>query len=314
MSMAFDGESDHFGKSRDGGMAGRNERARIAAETMQILSAGSYSGPSGKTVSILPQLNDSINQTRLFTPGQLAKLAASEPSRRASPVIRVINSSTLSATRQLHEAYGAERIALLNFASARNPGGGFLNGSQAQEESLARASGLYASINRMADYYTANRYTTTALYTDHMIYSPRVLVFRDDTDQLIDEPWTATMITAPAVNAGVVRSRERENVGRIPEVMSHRIACVLALAAHHGHDALVLGAWGCGVFANDPREVAELFAGNLLGQGRFAQTFTEVVFAILDRRGEVIRPFAEVFGELPAREHEANVEERTSEH
>jgi uncharacterized protein (TIGR02452 family) len=104
------------------------------------------------------------------------------------------------------------------------------------------------------------------------------------------------MITAPAVNAGVVRSREPENVSRIREVMNDRIRYVLALAAHHGHDALVLGAWGCGVFANDPREVAELFAGHLLGQGRYAGAFAEVVFAILDRRGDVIRPFADVFG------------------
>jgi uncharacterized protein (TIGR02452 family) len=275
-------------------MTNRNERARIAAETVQILSAGSYAAPSGKTVSILPELNHSINESRLFSPGQLAKIAAVESARHATPRIRVINCTTLSAAQKLHTAYGEERIGLLNFASARNPGGGFLSGSQAQEESLARASGLYASLNRMTDYYQANRWSKSALYTDHMIYSPRVPVFRDDTDRLLDEPWSVSMITAPAVNAGVVRSRERENVGRIREVMSRRIAYVLALAAHHGHDALVLGAWGCGVFANDPREVTELFAGYLLGQGQYSQAFAEVVFAILDRRGDIIRPFAEI--------------------
>lgn len=283
-------------------MASRNERAAIATETMQILATGSYFGPSGKTVSILPELNYSINETRLLTPGQLAKLVAAEPERRSSPVIQVINCSTLSAARQLSSVYGAERIALLNFASARHPGGGFLNGSQAQEESLARASGLYASISRMTDYYTANRQSQSALYTDHQIYSPLVPVFRDDADRLMDDPWHVSMITAPAVNAGVVRSREPENIGRIREVMNHRIGGVLALAVQQGHDALVLGAWGCGVFANDPQEVAELFAGHLLGQGRFAGSFTEVIFAILDRRGEVIRPFAQVFGSLLDRE------------
>jgi uncharacterized protein (TIGR02452 family) len=283
-------------------MASRNERASIAAQTVQILSTGSYAGPSGKTVSILPELNYSVNETRLFAPGQLAKIAAARPSVHATPQIRVTNCTTLDAARQLHAAHGPERVALLNFASARNPGGGFLSGSQAQEESLARASGLYASISRMTDYYGANRRTKSALYTDHMIYSPLVPVFRDDADRLLDEPWTVSMITAPAVNAGVVRSQESENVSRIRDVMDHRIACVLALAAHHGHDALVLGAWGCGVFANDPREVAELFAGHLLGQGRYATAFTEVVFAVLDRRGDVLRPFAEAFGNATATE------------
>src|SRR5262249_17823412 len=131
--------------------------------------------------------------------------------------------------------------------------------------------------------------------TDHMIYSPLVPVFRDDGDRLLDEPWHTSMFTAPAVNAGVVRSREPENIGQIREVMNRRIEYVLALAAHNGHDALVLSAWGCGVFANDPLEVAELFAGHLLGQGRYAMAFTEVIFAILARNSAVIGPFAELF-------------------
>jgi uncharacterized protein (TIGR02452 family) len=274
-------------------MAKRSERATIAAETVQILSAGSYTGPSGKTISILPELNYSVNETRLFAPGQLARLVAGGPPTQAAAQVRVTNCTTLSAARQLHEVHGPERIALLNFASARNPGGGFLSGSQAQEESLARASGLYASLSRMTDYYEANRWSKSCLYTDHMIYSPLVPVFRDDADRLLDEPWTASMITVPAVNAGVVRSREPENVARI---MNHRIECVLALAAHYGHDALVLGAWGCGVFQNDPREVAELFASHLLGQGRYARAFVEVVFAVLDRRGDTIQTFAEALG------------------
>jgi uncharacterized protein (TIGR02452 family) len=276
-------------------MASRNERAAIATETVQILAVGSYAGPSGKKVVILPELNYSINETRLFTPGQLGKIGSDVPAKRPTRKIRVLNCTTLAAARQLHAEHGAERLALLNFASARHPGGGFLSGSQAQEESLARASGLYGSINRMSDYYAANRRNGSALYTDHMIYSPLVPVFRDDSDRLLDDPWCASMITAPAVNAGVVRSQEPENAGRIREVMNQRINYVLALAAHHGQDALVLGAWGCGVFANDPVEVAELFAGYLLGQGRYARAFTEVVFAVLDRRGDVIRPFADVF-------------------
>jgi uncharacterized protein (TIGR02452 family) len=78
--------------------------------------------------------------------------------------------------------------------------------------------------------------------------------------------------------------------------MARRIACVLALASHLGHDALVLGAWGCKAFANDPREVAGLFADHLLGDGRFAEPFAAVLFTVLDRRGGIIEPFLDVFG------------------
>ena len=278
-------------------MADRRERAAIAAQTVHILSAGSYQVPSGKTISIASELNHAINETRLFRPGQIARIAASDPAKLGPCQFQVSNRTTLSAAQQLHAEYGAERIALLNFASARNPGGGFLSGSQAQEESLARASGMYASISRMTDYYEANRRERSALYTDHMIYSPLVPVFRDDANRLIDEPWCVSMITAPAVNAGAVRSNEPHNVSRIREVMNRRIQSVLALAAHYGHDAVVLGAWGCGVFANDPHEVAKLFADHLLGSGRYAQAFSRVIFAVLDRRGDILRPFAERFGD-----------------
>jgi uncharacterized protein (TIGR02452 family) len=277
-------------------MASRRERSAIAAETVQILSQGAYIGPSGKTVALNPGLQDSVNGTRLFDPGQLAKLAAATPTSRGRPRVSVVNGTTLSAARRLHESHGAERVALLNFASARNPGGGFLWGSQAQEESLARASGLYASLSRMTEYYEANRHHRSAFYTDHVIHTPRVPVFRDDHDRLLDDPWFVSMITAPAVNAGAVRKNEPENRSQIRDVMGRRIGYVLALAAHLGRDALVLGAWGCGVYANDPSEVAGLFAEHLLGEGRYAEAFSEVVFAVLDRKGHIIQPFAEVFG------------------
>lgn len=73
---------------------------------------------------------------------------------------------------------------------------------------------------------------------------------------------------------------------------------VLAVAAHHGHDVLVLGAWGCGVFANDPEAVADWFARLLTGDGPFRGVFRHVVFAVLDRSGDGgnLQPFARCFG------------------
>jgi uncharacterized protein (TIGR02452 family) len=114
-------------------MAKRSERAATATETVQILAAGCYQAPSGQTVSLAAELNHSINETRLFRPGQLARLAASDPEPRGPCQFEVCNCTTLSAARRLHDSHGAGRVALLNFASARNPGGGFLNGSQAQD-------------------------------------------------------------------------------------------------------------------------------------------------------------------------------------
>ena len=218
--------------------------------------------------------------------------------RGVQPTIEfeVVNETTLSAASRLTEADDNVNPLALNFASAKNPGGGFLKGSQAQEESLARASGLYPCIAQMQAMYETNRQFRSCLYTDNMIYSPGVPVFRDDRDQLLEAPYLVSFVTAPAVNAGVVRRRKRENVARIEDVMRERMEKVLSLAVIHHHETLVLGAWGCGVFRNNPRDVARWFGDHLTGNGLFTRSFKKVVFAVLDRRGgAVVRPFRNVF-------------------
>jgi uncharacterized protein (TIGR02452 family) len=232
----------------------------------------------------------------LYTPETLRQLGTPE-SNSASTRFEVTSETTLEAARRLIQGGGLTGVACLNFASAKNPGGGFLSGSQAQEESLARSSGLYRSLNRTRAYYEANRYCETCLYTDHIIFSPEVPVIRDDAGKLLDEPYTVSVITAPAVNAGAIRSNEPEEVAEIGPVMLRRAGYVLAVAQANACEHLILGAWGCGVFQNDPREVAAIFADLLLGQGQYAGAFNSVVFAVLDRSDSrsVIQPFQSRF-------------------
>jgi uncharacterized protein (TIGR02452 family) len=203
----------------------------------------------------------------------------------APTTFEVVNDTTLVATRKL-VADGFRPVAL-NFASARHPGGGFLGGARAQEESLCRSSGLYACINGNA-MYRHHAPMPGGWYTNYAIYSPDVPVFKDDEGELLDEPYLCGFVTAPAVNAGVIRDRDR---GPIREEMRDRVEKVLAVMAGHGHDAAVLGAWGCGVFKNDPEVIAGLFAKAL--RGRFANAFRKVVFAVLDSSDEkhFIGPF-----------------------
>ncbi len=285
-------------------MASRSKRAQTARETLDILETGGYLTPSGRRVSIGDTLAAARARSVLYTPDRHDEVA-----RQCEPILRdcvgriptafeVITATTLHASRELLRDDPSWRMLALNFASAKNPGGGFLNGSQAQEESLARASGLYACIAPLQAMYEANRRSSSCLYTDHMIYSPDVPVFRDDDDLLLDEPYAVSFVTAPAVNAGVVREKEPGNVARIEPVMLARIEKVLALAVANGHDVLVLGAWGCGVFRNDPTQVAAGFARHLRDDGRFRSAFRKVVFAVLDRTPgrSVIGPFERHFG------------------
>lgn len=262
-------------------MANRAHRASIAAETIEILDRGTYT-VDGRTVSIAEALAGCRSKTLLYTPHDLEQLIASLD--RPTPThtaLSVSNCTTFAAAQQLLND-GFDDPLCLNFASAKNPGGGFLSGSQAQEECLARASGLYASLVTQMPYYDTNRGSTTSLYSHHAIYSPRVPVFRDDEGALLPLPYTVSMVTSPAVNAGAVRKNEPHNIPEIAPTMQHRIESVLAIAREHRHRALVLGAWGCGVFANDPADVARWFRDALTSQPRFANAFERVIFAVLD--------------------------------
>src|SRR5262245_25091434 len=248
-------------------MANRSQRAQIAQETVSISRCGWYETPGGTRVSISDALDHARTHTRLYTPDDFDELE-----RRCAGMLaerdpfetrfEVVNETTLSAASRLLAEQPGVRVLALNFASARHAGGGFLNGSQAQEESLARASGLYSCLVRQRGYYDANSACRSCLYTDHMIYSPDVPVFRDDDDALLEQPYLLSFLTAPAVNAGAVRRSEEKE---IEPVMRSRIAKVLTVAVVHEHDTLVLGAWGCGVFRNDPRRVAQWFHEHLTG-------------------------------------------------
>jgi uncharacterized protein (TIGR02452 family) len=257
-------------------MSGHSRRA-IAQETVEILDRGSYAAPSGRTVDIAGRLAGAVAATRLYRPGELTRLLTGLTETTGGTRIEVTGETTLTAARRL-AGTGADEVCCLNFASAKNPGGGFLNGAHAQEEGLARSSGLYASLRTAGEFYDFHRAQRDLLYSDHMIYSPGVPVFRDDAGVLLEEPYDVAFVTSPAPNRGALR--DDAAAARIPEVVRLRAAKILALACGNGHRRLVLGAWGCGVFRNDPAEVAAAFAGSL--HGTFAGRFEQVVFAVWD--------------------------------
>ncbi|MBY0527923.1 MAG: TIGR02452 family protein [Gemmataceae bacterium] len=252
----------------------RSTAAELGRETVRILEVGRYRNPVGETVDIADAIARSVAGTCSYPPD------ASLPGTRLGNQqtrIEVENESTLTAAHRLVQA--GYRPAALNFASARHPGGGFLGGARAQEESLARSSGLYACINGNP-MYAFHQGRTDAMYSHYAIYSPDVPVIRDDEGTLLDEPFLCSFITSPAVNAKVVLERDQCRRAEIRDAMDDRIRKVLAIAANHGHEALVLGAWGCGVFGNDCQEIAELFQRALAYH--FQGVFARVIFAVLD--------------------------------
>jgi len=294
--------------------------------------------------------------------------------------IEITPETTMEAIYRCH--VGGKKCAALNFASAYNPGGGFLRGSQAQEEVLSRSSTLYATlIPHLSTYYrkegpddgplsqhasddastpntggdqlpTTTSYgpsTATSeggrrasgqstisteavscssnaprgmesclsaasepviarrnkrnndgkgkgtLYTDDIIYSPDVVFFRNCSGELLTSTYKADVVTCACVNQNKLRN-ERFPTKEVQRAMIRRIEAILRCAHAHGVEALVLGAWGTGVFGNKAEDVAKWFKDaiamtvKLCGDG----FIPSIVFAIPDK--EKLEEFGGVFG------------------
>ena len=178
------------------------------------------------------------------------------------------------------------KIAVLNFASYKNPGGKFIEGSSAQEESLCRESFLYNVLRRFDDsYYSWNRlHTNNHLYSNRAIYSPNVLFERYD-----EKVW-CNVITCAAPNIRAGRNYSKVTEEENSKALNERIDLILKIAKEQKIDTLILGAFGCGVFGQDPIEVARTFLFKLQ-----KYKFSKVVFAIPDKESNNYKGFANVF-------------------
>ncbi|CAM4506774.1 TIGR02452 family protein [Corallococcus exiguus] len=267
----------------------------IAQETVGIVERGEYMAPSGRPVRFREQVEQALRGTVLYRPGDFARLPRPEPRVGGSaPRIEVTPEKTGAAARRCVEVEGVADLVALNFASAKNPGGGFLGGAKAQEEDLARCSALYPCLLTQREYYDANRAQSSPLYTDHVIYSPQVPFFRDEGLTLLEKPFSVSLITAPAPNAGSAERNAPHLLPRMGEALHARALKVLQVAAHQGHRTVVLGAWGCGAFRNNPLDAADAFARAL---DAFPGVFERVVFAVWERGGDGpnLRTFRERF-------------------
>lgn len=273
----------------------RQKLRRDAQETVSVLMAGGYDGPDG-WVDLSEKLDALAHNTRLYLPKELAELNAHFAPGSFETHLSVTRETTLQAAQRLLSE-GTNKVAVLNFASATSPGGGFLTGSAAQEESIARASGLYRALTTFPAYYTVHQTQSDCLYTDRMMFSPDVPVFRDEEGVYLAQTYAIDVLTAAAPN---LRGQSPAELASIqPQarlVIERRADLLLSVFRAAGSTRLVLGAWGCGAFRNDPAHVAATFH-QLLTQGHHRSAFEEVVFAVFAMPWEEtnLRAFQEQF-------------------
>lgn len=192
--------------------------------------------------------------------------------------------------RTVQTALGVDggRIAVLNFADPFTKGGLVLQGEYTQEECLCRCSNLYEALSKQkcsSQYYRFNSdYADCSIFSDRLIYSKDVLFFRDEDYSILKQPVKLDVITSPAPVCC-------SDIG----VFERRIRCIIGSANSNGVDTIVLGAWGCGAFGNNPNVVAEAFK-NVLERYKI---FDKVIFAIRctdDKPSDNYETFKKVLG------------------
>lgn len=198
-------------------------------------------------------------------------------------------------TFEAAKAYRDNKVAVHNFASASNPGGGVVRGSTAQEECLCRCSYLYFCLNSpdMWDgFYTPHKQARNPLHNDDIIYTPEVTVFKSDTNNpalLPENEWyKVNVITCAAPNLRAMPSNQH-NTGdgkkaakisdkEMLEIHEKRLRCILDVAVSEGNDTVILGAFGCGAFMNKANIVAYA-AKNVIKD--YMNAFKNIEFAMI---------------------------------
>lgn len=229
---------------------------------------------------------NSVKSNKIYMENFISK--KSHKDERA--IISVHSETTFEIAKKYHQ-FG--KVAVLNFANPEYPGGGVCNGAMAQEECLCRSSNLYLCLNNenvFKEYYGYHRDIKNYFYTDRLIYTKDITVFKNDDDvpQLMEEEewFNVDVITCAAPFLG---KRKYTNKKALKALFKGRIRNIFEAAIDNDVDVLILGAFGCGAFKNPPEIVAEAFYEVII-ENSYEKSFKQIIFAIKSTNGD--NPFA----------------------
>jgi uncharacterized protein (TIGR02452 family) len=244
----------------------------IAQENIRLFDSRTYTSPSGAAVDLGPAIEHCLQAQKTFNPTTTYEVP---PTPGAHPIsIELTHETTTAACHRLVVDLHLRTVAL-NFANCLGVGGGFLHGQRAQEEAICRCSVLYSLLCEQTEMYAESRKDKNKfLFRDYLVYSPDVPIIRDDQYDFLDDWFPVSFISAAAPDL-----RWRDEGPEVHAALDSRIRKVVQCAAQQGAQALVLGAFGCGAFCNDPTDVAGIFKQVLVDE-QLATHFEKVVFAI----------------------------------
>ena len=258
-------------------------RQKIFEETMQIVQNGNYIAENGNCIS-LPDPSSMMKNSKMYRFIENVNV----PDLSTKTIVEVLDSDSLLAGKKLIEE--GFHPAVLNFANRQIAGGGVLYGAGAQEENIFRRSDLAFSLYQFHSHgidfgipQRQERYPMNC--TTGGAYTPSVTIFRGTELEgypLLAEPYRLGIVTVAAMNRPELKN-PYQIADHLVEPTKEKIRTIFRIALYHGHDAIVLGAWGCGAFRNPPQHIAKLFH-QVMDENEFCNKFRKIVFAIIDRR------------------------------
>lgn len=256
--------------------------SRTFFNTVQIVNSGFYITENGiivKLPSDLRMAEGSFLYEKEFS-------VKNVPALKQKTIVEVTEKDCLKESIRLtQEGYYP---AVLNMANRQRPGGGVINGSRAQEESIFRRTNIFRSLYQfspLAGYFGVRQKQEQYPLDQNFggIYSPDVIIFRDSENngcKLLEKPEYVAVITVAAMNRPEIDSRGKIS-SHLVDGVKNKIRTIFRIALRHRHDALVLGAWGCGAFRNPPKHIAALFH-EVMNEKEFKDKFKKIVFAIIE--------------------------------
>lgn len=282
----------------------KEERIKVFENTVKIAKKGEYIAPNGETVKIEHE-DDMLNGTKFY--GRKATVDYDSIPRYETD-IKVVNNDCLYEALNLIEK--GLKPCVLNMASFITPGGGVTRGSSAQEENIFRRTNIYKSLyqfHHIGDDYGVEqkeeRYPLEQNFGG--IYTPSVTVFKASEDvnyRMLDNPFLVSVISVPAV-----KKPPLDNGKIVPwaiDMIKNKIRQIFDIALEHGHDTLVLSAFGCGAYGTPPEQMAKFFY-DTINSKRYKGAFKVIRFAIIDlpstngahNPNGNIKPFQDMFNE-----------------
>lgn len=283
------------------------DNIQLLQETLDIIRDGYLAqGPRRCILNLPPEEHC---ETIYLSPRRVAELKTETPEKvKYHPSGRVgfdtVNRDSFTAAQELRKSVcyrsdpdwgilpaGPNRVLVLNFANPDSPGGSVRQGGQGQEKDLCRKSTLLASLESeaAAPFYAAHQAGASPLASDAILLSPNVEVFRDENNELLEKHFIVAVLSCAApkiIDAG-------PSGGELEKMLYDRMMGMLHVAAAYRYHYLVLGAWGCGAFGNDPGQIAQLFRRSFKefrrGDYTYRSYFRGVVFAVPDHSASQYR-------------------------